>query len=76
VARPASKRVAAAGPSRENRLVRYLKEVRAEIRKVTWPSRPVARNLTIIVITVTVLASVVMGLLDFVFSRLFALIIS
>lgn len=74
MAKPIAKRAATA-PARENRVVRYLKEVRAELRKVTWPSRRVATNLTIIVITVTVLASAALGLVDWVFARLFALII-
>ena len=60
---------------KEHRVIRYLREVRAEIRKVIWPSRQSTINLTSIVLGVTVAMSVAMGLLDWLFARLFALII-
>lgn len=47
----------------DNRLVRYFKETRAELRKVHWPSRQEARNLTIIVLAVTVAMTVFLGLI-------------
>jgi len=59
----------------ENRIVRYFKEVRAEIRRVTWPTRRVATNLTLIVLSVTLAASVAMGVVDWLFAQLFALIV-
>ncbi len=74
VARPVPKKAVAAVKS-ENRLVHYFKEVRAEIRKVTWPSRREATNLTLIVLAVTAAASVFMGVVDWVFARIFALIV-
>jgi preprotein translocase subunit SecE len=74
VARPVPKKaVTAAKP--ENRLVQYWREVRAEIRRVTWPSRRVAINLTLIVLGVTLAASVAMGVVDWVFAQLFALLV-
>lgn len=76
MAKPApNPKVPPAAPRKENRLIRYLKEVRAEVRRVTWPSRRVARNLTIIVISVTAATSVAMGVIDWVFQRLIALVI-
>ena len=57
------------------RIVRYLKEVRAEIGKVTWPSRKTTLNLTGIVLGVTVAMSIALGVIDWVFSKLFALIL-
>lgn len=60
---------------KENRLVRYLRGVRAEIRKVTWPSRPVALRLTGVVLAVTVGMSIALGFIDWMFSKLFALLI-
>ncbi len=73
MARPVPKKAVAA--KADNRLVRYLKEVRAEVRKVTWPTRKVATNLTLIVLVVTVVSSIAMGLIDWVFASLFALIV-
>lgn len=52
---------------RENRLVRYLRESRAEMRKVTWPTREEALNLTAIVLIVTVLMSMFLWGLDVIF---------
>jgi len=61
---------AAAEVKQDNRLVRYFKETRAELRKVHWPGRKEARNLTLIVLSVTVAMSALLGLLDLFFSWL------
>jgi preprotein translocase subunit SecE len=47
----------------ENRLVRYFRDTRAELRKVHWPTRNEARNLTLIVLAVTVAMTVFLGLI-------------
>ncbi len=47
----------------ENRLVRYFRETRAELRKVHWPTRNEARNLTLIVLGVTVAMTIFLGLI-------------
>lgn len=60
---------------KENRLVRYFREVRAELQKVVWPTRREALNLTAIVLGVTTTMSIGLGLVDWIFSRLFAFII-
>jgi len=60
---------------KENVIVRYLKETRAELRKVTWPSREEAINLTIIVVAVTTAMAAFLGVIDYLFSKLFGLII-
>lgn len=54
----------------ENRLVKYLREARAEMRKVTWPTREEAINLTSIVLVVTVLMSLFLWGLDVVFDSI------
>jgi preprotein translocase subunit SecE len=61
--------------SSDNRLIRYLKETRAELRKVTWPTRQEATNLTLIVLGVTFAMALMLGAVDFVFTKLFELII-
>jgi preprotein translocase subunit SecE len=48
--------------------VQYLRDTRAELRKVHWPTRQEAENLTKIVLLVTVSMAVLMGLLDYLFS--------
>jgi preprotein translocase subunit SecE len=59
-----------------NAIQRYFGETIAELRKVSWPTRKEAMNLTVIVLIVMVTMSFVLGFLDFVYSRVFALILS
>jgi preprotein translocase subunit SecE len=60
---------------KENRIVRYFKEVRAELRRVVWPSRRTTIRLTSIVFGVTVAMSLALGLIDWIFTQVFTLII-
>jgi preprotein translocase subunit SecE len=60
---------------KENAIVRYIKETRAELRKVTWLSREEAVNLTAIVVAVTAAMAAFLGVIDYLFSKLFGLII-
>jgi preprotein translocase subunit SecE len=57
-------------------IVRYFRETIGELRKVSWPTRNEATRLTIIVLVVITITSLFLGLMDFLFSRLFALFIS
>ena len=61
--------------TKELGIVRYLRETRAELRKVTWPTQKEALNLTYIVLGVTVVFAIVFGLLDALFSQIFQLIV-
>ena len=70
-----AKRAAAPVKKKDNRVVHYLREVRAEVQKINWPSRENTVNLTSIVLGVTVAMSIAMGLLDWIFTKLFALVI-
>jgi len=47
----------------------YFNEVRAEMAKVTWPTRSQTIRMTILVIIVSVVMGIFIGGLDFVFSR-------
>ncbi len=47
----------------DNRMVRYFKETRAEVRKVHWPSRKDARGLTTVVLVVTIVMTIFLGLI-------------
>lgn len=68
---PAATRRAAAQERRKRTgAVQFLKEVRAELRQVQWPTRRELVSYTIVVlVTVTVLTSFVFGL-DSLFTRL------
>jgi preprotein translocase subunit SecE len=55
---------------KDNFIIAYLKETRAELRKVHWPTQQEARTLTLVVMGVTVSMAALLGFLDFVFDRL------
>jgi len=60
----------------ENAMVRYFKETRAELRKVTWPTREETRMLTTIIVIVTITMAIFLGLLDYLFQIVAAGIIA
>jgi preprotein translocase SecE subunit len=47
----------------------------AELRKVNWPTRREALRMTGVVLVVVGITGILLGFLDFVFARLFALLI-
>jgi preprotein translocase subunit SecE len=53
-----------------NGIQRWWKETIGELRKVSWPTPREAWRLTVIVIIVMVSTSALLGILDFVFSKL------
>lgn len=55
-----------------NALQRYFNETVGELRKVSWPTRREATNLTIVVLIVTGAMSIFLGGLDFIFSWAFS----
>jgi preprotein translocase subunit SecE len=59
----------------QNFITRYFRETTGELRKVTWPTRQEATSLTIVVLIVIALMSAFLGLLDFIYSRSFILIL-
>ena len=58
-----------------NFVTRYLRETTGELRKVSWPTRREATSLTIVVLIVVTLMSAFLGVLDFIYSRFFVLIL-
>lgn len=59
----------------ENRIIKYFREARAEMRKVTWPTREEALNLTGIVVAVTTVMALLLWGLDVVFEGILAALI-
>lgn len=55
---------------KDNRIVSYIRETRAELRKVVWPTREEATNLTIIVVSTIIAMSVFFGTIDYLLSQL------
>lgn len=62
--------------SRSNPITRLVRETSGELRKVTWPTRQDAAQLTVLVLAVVLLSSMFLGLLDFLFRELMAFIIT
>lgn len=60
---------------KENRVMQYFRETRAELRKVVWPTRQEAINLTLIVLGTIVVMSVFFGAIDYLLTALFRLLI-
>ena len=58
---------------KENAIRRFFRETSGELRKVTWPTRQEATNLTIIVLIVMVAMSVFLWLVDLGATKLLAL---
>ncbi len=54
---------------RVNPMVKYYRETRGELRKVTWPTREESLRLTSIVIGVTAVMTFILWLFDFIFSN-------
>ena len=54
---------------------KFYKETIAELRKVSWPTRSEAINLTKVVLVVVLLMGAFLGILDYLFTKLFGLII-
>jgi preprotein translocase subunit SecE len=53
----------------------FLKEVNEELKKVVWPTRPEVIRLTTVVILVSLIVGIYLGTLDFILTKLLALVI-
>ncbi len=59
----------------DNAIQRFFRETVGELRKVSWPTRRETQNLSVIVVIVLLGMSVFMGLLDYLLTKLVALIV-
>ncbi len=51
-----------------NRFINYLKDTRAELAHVSWPTRKQATAFTVVVIIVSVFTALFLGFFDYLFS--------
>jgi len=58
-----------------NFISRFLRETRSELKKVVWPTRREAINMTGIVLAVTLIVAAGLGIVDWLFAKLFALLV-
>ncbi len=61
---------------RTNRIQAFFKETVGELRKVSWPTRQEAWALTKVVLVVVFSMGAFLGVMDWVFSQIFALILA
>ena len=60
----------------DNALVKYLRDTRAELSKVTWPTREEGMRLTGIVVAATIVSGIALFGIDYLFGSLIGLLIS
>ncbi len=56
-------------------MLNYLKEVRGEMKHVSWPTRTQAITYTLMVVGISVAVAIYLGLLDYVFAAIIKKII-
>jgi preprotein translocase subunit SecE len=77
--RPSTVGALAGGRANANRRgnpLTFLRETRAELRKVVWPTPRETRNLTIVVLALSVVVGLFLGAFDFIFQELFRWLLS
>lgn len=62
------------GPAIWERFLQYIREVRAELTRVDWPSRPELIASTIVVVVVLIVMTIYMGAWDLLFNKLFLML--
>ncbi len=55
--------------------IKFLKEVRSELKRVTWPTRQEAIRLTSMVIAVSIVVGIYIGALDYLFTKIMELLL-
>ncbi|HCR81579.1 MAG: Preprotein translocase, SecE subunit [Candidatus Pacebacteria bacterium GW2011_GWA1_46_10] len=56
-------------------VLQYFREVVQELQKVSWPTKEQTYTLTAVVISVTLIAALYIGGLDFLFQRLMSFVL-
>ncbi|MDP4009538.1 MAG: preprotein translocase subunit SecE [Candidatus Shapirobacteria bacterium] len=50
-----------------SRIIQYFNEVKAEFKNITWPKRETLIQLTVVVISISIVISLILGGFDFIF---------
>lgn len=59
-----------------NGVIGFFREVKAEVKKITWPSKDETKKAFIAVIVFTLMYTILVGGLDSIFSNLFKIILN
>ena len=57
-----------AGTKKENRLVKFFKSTKSELKKIVWPTWKQVSNKTLIVVAFVIIFAVLIALLDLLFN--------
>jgi preprotein translocase subunit SecE len=57
------------------KIKQFLKEVRAELKKISWPGRKETMASTVVVIVIVLISGVYLGVVDMILSRLIRFIV-
>ena len=58
-----------------NEIIKFLREVKVELKKVSWPSRKETIGSTSVVLVVVIIVAIFLGLIDIGLSRLIRIIL-
>lgn len=61
---------------KDNGIIVFFREVKAEVKKITWPSKDETKKAFIAVVVFTLLYTILVGGLDSIFSSLFKIILN
>ena len=56
-----------------SKIIQYLREVREEFHHITWPARDTLIQLTLVVISISIIVSLILGGFDFLFLQTYRL---
>lgn len=68
--------VAAASPGKAKQLVQYVEDARAELGKVSWPTKKEIKATSIAVLILVVVMSIFLGLADLLLAKIMEFILS
>lgn len=60
----------------ENRFVQFYRETVGELKKVVWPTREQAQNLTVIVLVVVIVMAIFLGAVDALLTQILRLLLA
>jgi preprotein translocase subunit SecE len=60
---------------KSNSLIGFFREVKVEVKRITWPSKDETKKAFIAVIVFTLMYTILVGGLDFIFENLFKIIL-
>lgn len=60
---------------KNNGLFGFFREVKAEVKKITWPSKDETKKAFIAIVVFTLMYTILVGGLDFIFKSLFEMIL-